>query len=206
MISQQVNVPTRNNLQSSPATSNAIRGAEQSGNIANQRFARTRWVRGLTWQLGGWQANGRHRSIGIAKSEQTSIAKIVVISRVWSSCLHSCQSWLDPWKKTQRAPRYRTRLPALPKQDKQATRALSTTCKLKQYDAKMVCYAGCNMWCICKIWQGMHEPGLNLEIQVCHWKDVMKSLENDIKNTGIGVTVWKWQAIQKWHRSAIYSK
>ena len=34
----------------------------------------------------------------------------------------------------------------------------------------------------CKIWQGMHEPGLNLEIQVCHWKDEMKSLENDIKN------------------------
>ena len=43
----------------------------------------------------------------------------------------------------------------------------------------------------------MHEPGLNLENQVCHWKDEMKSLENDIKNDGIGVTVWKWQAIQK---------
>ena len=36
----------------SPATNNAIRGAEQSGNIAKQRFARTWWVRGLTWQLG----------------------------------------------------------------------------------------------------------------------------------------------------------
>ena len=46
------NVPTRNDLQSSPATSNAIRGAKQSGNIANQRFARTWWVRGLTWQFG----------------------------------------------------------------------------------------------------------------------------------------------------------
>ena len=34
----------------------------------------------------------------------------------------------------------------------------------------------------------MLEPGLNLEIQVCHWKDEMKSLENDIKNAGIGVT------------------
>ena len=53
MISQQVNNdPTRNGLQSSPATSNAIRGAEQSGNIANQRFARTWWVRGLTWKFG----------------------------------------------------------------------------------------------------------------------------------------------------------
>ena len=37
----KINVPTRNGLQSSPANSNAIRGAEQSGNIANQRFART---------------------------------------------------------------------------------------------------------------------------------------------------------------------
>ena len=42
----------------------------------------------------------------------------------------------------------------------------------------------------------MQEPGLNMEIQVCHWKDEMKSLENDIKNARIGVTVWKWQAIQ----------
>ena len=53
MISQQENnVPTRNGLQSSPATSNAIRGAEQSGNIAKQWFARTRWVRGLVQQYG----------------------------------------------------------------------------------------------------------------------------------------------------------
>ena len=42
--------------------------------------------------------------------------------------------------------------------------------------------------------KGKHEPSLNLEIQVCHWKDEMKSLENNIKNAGIGVTVWKWQA------------
>ena len=34
----------------SPATNNAIRGAEQSSNIANQQFARTRWVRGLVQQ------------------------------------------------------------------------------------------------------------------------------------------------------------
>ena len=33
----------------------------------------------------------------------------------------------------------------------------------------------------------MHEAGLNLENQVCHWKDEMKSLENGIKNAGIGV-------------------
>src|SRR3954465_11038432 len=56
VISQQVNMfqqgttsPCSNKEQtsSSPATNNAIRGAEQSGNIAKQRFARTRWVRGL---------------------------------------------------------------------------------------------------------------------------------------------------------------
>ena len=63
----------------------------------------------------------------------------------------------------------------------------------------MVCYAGC----ICKMCQEMQDPGLNLENQVCHWKDEMKSLENGIKNAGIGVTVWKWQA---GHGSAIYSK
>ena len=40
VISQQnIHVPTWNKLQSSPATNNAIRGAEQSGNIAKQRFA-----------------------------------------------------------------------------------------------------------------------------------------------------------------------
>ena len=44
--------------------------------------------------------------------------------------------------------------------------------------------------------EGIIEPGLNMEIQVCHWKDEMKSLENDIKNAGIGATVWKWQAMQ----------
>ena len=40
------------------------------------------------------------------------------------------------------------------------------------------------------------EEGSNLANQACHWKDEMKSLENDIKNAGIRVTVWKWQAIQ----------
>ena len=39
--------------------------------------------------------------------------------------------------------------------------------------------------------KGMHEPGLNLEIQVCHWKCEMIYLENDIKKAGIGDTVWK---------------
>ena len=50
------------------------------------------------------------------------------------------------------------------------------------------------------------EPGLNLEIQECHWKGEVISVEIDIKITGIGCTVWKWQAKQIWHRSAIISK
>ena len=67
----------------SPATNNAIRRAEQSGNIANQRFARTKG--GLEVQHGNWEAD--KQKVGIValakqKSEQTSIAKIVVISRV----------------------------------------------------------------------------------------------------------------------------
>ena len=58
---------------SPPATSNAIRGPEQSGNIAKQRFARTRWVRGLTWQYGRHDiASGRYCGIGIAIYRATS--------------------------------------------------------------------------------------------------------------------------------------
>src|SRR4051812_20370089 len=65
VISQQVSMfqqgttsPCSNKEQtlSSPATNNAIRGAEQSGNIAKQRFARTRWVRGLVNNMGGMKS------------------------------------------------------------------------------------------------------------------------------------------------------
>ena len=45
------------------------------------------------------------------------------------------------------------------------------------------------MQCVCGLRKEKIEPGLNLEFQVCHWKDGMKSLENDIKITEIGVTV-----------------
>ena len=38
--------------QTAPATSNAIRGAEQSGNIAKQRFARIVEVRGYIMAIG----------------------------------------------------------------------------------------------------------------------------------------------------------
>ena len=59
------------------------------------------------------------------------------------------------------------------------------------------------MRCICVLRKGKIEPGLNLENQECHWKKELISVEIDIKITGIGCTVWKWQAKQIWHRSAI---
>jgi hypothetical protein len=52
----------------------------------------------------------------------------------------------------------------------------------------------------------MIEPGLNMEIHVCHGNGEVISLELDIKISGIGCTVWKWQAKQIWHRSAKNSK
>src|SRR3954463_10558096 len=62
VISQQVNMfqqgttsPCSNKEQtsSSPATNNSIRGAEQSGNIANQRFARKGWLEAWFDNMGG---------------------------------------------------------------------------------------------------------------------------------------------------------
>ena len=71
-------------------------------------------------------------------------------------------------------------------------------------------------WCktcmICKIWYAMHMRApegkwwtSNLANQACHWKDEMISVEIDIKITGNGCTVCKWQAKQEWHDSAINS-
>ena len=65
-----------------PATSNAIRGAEQSGNIAKQQFVgKGEKVRGYHGNLGGlinkWWVARHSDSI-----ETTSIAKIVVRSKV----------------------------------------------------------------------------------------------------------------------------
>ena len=61
------------------------------------------------------------------------------------------------------------------------------------------------MQCICMWRKGKSEPGLNLENQEFHWKEGLISVEIDIKITGIGYTVYKWQAKQIWHRSAINS-
>ena len=90
MISQQENnVPTRNGLQSSPATSNAIRGAEQSGNIAKQRFARIRWVRGLAQQYGrhdkqvvGITASAQQKSEQLASKDRSDFEGMVIFPEI----------------------------------------------------------------------------------------------------------------------------
>ena len=58
---------------------------------------------------------------------------------------------------------------------------------------------------ICVLRKEKIESGLNLENQECRWKDELISVEIDIKITGIGCTVCKWQAKQEWHNSAINS-
>ena len=129
-----------------------------------------------------------------------------MISRVWSSCLQSCQSCLDPRKQTQWAPRSWTHLPALPKARKQAMEQQSITV---QYTSNMMSYmawyARYDMQCICVLRKGNNDQCINLANQVCRWKDEMISVEIDMKITGNGCTVCKWQATQEWHNSVINS-
>ena len=66
-------------------------------------------------------------------------------------------------------------------------------------------YARCDMQCICVLQKVKIESGLNLANQERRWKDELISVEIDIKITGIGCTVCKWQAKQEWHNSAINS-
>ena len=61
------------------------------------------------------------------------------------------------------------------------------------------------MRCICVLRKENDEQGSNLANQACHWKDEMISVEIDIKITGNGCTVCKWQAKQECHESAINS-
>ena len=61
------------------------------------------------------------------------------------------------------------------------------------------------MRCVCVLGKENDEKGSNLANQACHWKDEMISVKIDIKITGIGCTVCKWQAKQEWHESAINS-
>ena len=72
-----------------------------------------------------------------------------MISRVWSSCLQSSLSCLDPRKHTQRAPRSCTCLPALPKKEQQAKETtINHGAMHKQHDAKH--------GMICGMWYAMH--------------------------------------------------
>ena len=69
----------------------------------------------------------------------------------------------------------------------------------------MVWYARCDMQCVCVLRKENDEQDINLANQVCRWKDEMISVEIDIKITGNGCTVCKWQARQVWHKAAINS-
>ena len=75
----------------------------------------------------------------------------------------------------------------------------------KQHDAIHAWYARYDMRCVCVLRKKKDEQGSNLANQACHWKDEMISVEIDIKITGNGCTVCKWQAKQEWHESAINS-
>ena len=61
------------------------------------------------------------------------------------------------------------------------------------------------MRCVCVLRKKKDEQGSNLANHLCHWKDEMISVEIDIKITGNGCTVCKWQAKQECHDSAINS-
>src|SRR3954462_11198250 len=61
------------------------------------------------------------------------------------------------------------------------------------------------MQCECMLREDKDEHGIILANQVCHWIGEVISVEIDIKITGIGCTVCKWQAKQEWHISAINS-
>ena len=144
----------------------------------------------------------------VAIERATSKAKIEVISRVWSSCLQSSQSCrkLEPRKRTRQVPRSRTRLPVLPKtrtqgKDQQSNMVQSTINMMQN----LAWHARYDMQCICVLQKENDEQGIKLANQVWCWKDDMISVEINIKITGIGCTVCKWQAIQERHNSAINS-
>ena len=69
----------------------------------------------------------------------------------------------------------------------------------------MAWYARWDMQCICVLRKGKNDQGIKLSNQVCHWKDEMISFEIDIKITGKGCMVCKWQATQEWRKTAINS-
>ena len=53
------------------------------------------------------------------------------------------------------------------------------------------------MQCICVLRKGAIEQGINLANQVRRWKDELISVKIDIRITGNGCTICKWQAKQE---------
>ena len=76
------------------------------------------------------------------------------------------------------------------------------TSNMMQY---MAWYARHDMQCICMLRKGKNDQGINLANQLCRWKDEMISVEIDIRITGNGCMVCKWQATQEWRKTAINS-
>ena len=99
---------------------------------------------------------------------------------------------------TSQVPRSRTRLPALPK-----TRAQTNGTTINNEKCANIMMQNMHdmqdMTCGAYACSGREkgEQGINLENQVCRWKYEMISVEIDIKITGIGCTVCKWQAKQE---------
>ena len=189
---------TWNKLQSSPAVNNAIRGVEESGNIAKQRFARTRWVRGLTWQYGRHDiASGRYHGIAIewTTSKQRykwfrgygHLACKVLWVDVSLILVNILNGFLDHVLVSRLYPKQEQ------KQREPQSTAVQCASNMMQNKAW---YVGCNMQCMRVLRKEKIEPGLNLANQERLWKDELISVEIDIKITGIGCTVCKWQAKQ----------
>ena len=115
------------------------------------------------------------------------VESLILVSVLNRFLIHKLVSWLYPNKNTS-------------KRNHNQSREMH-----KQHDAKHVWYARYDMRCICVLRKENDEQGSNLANQACHWKDEMISVEIDIKITGNGCTVCKWQAKQEWHESAINS-
>ena len=166
MISQQSTCSNKEQTPSSPATSNAIRGVGQSGNIAKQRLARTRWVRGLTWTYGRHdKACGRYRGIGMAIERATSKQRqkwfrgyghlpckvlrvdvsLILVSVLNGFLDHAIVSRLYPKQEH--------------KQRKQQSTTVQCASNMMQ---NMAWYAGCDMQCMCVLRKEKIEQSLNL--------------------------------------------
>ena len=83
----------------------------------------------------------------MAIERTTSKAKIEVISRVWSSCVEGSQSCrkLDPRKRTQQVPPHELVSWLYPRQEHKQQNHNQPREMLKQHDANMICYAGCDV-------------------------------------------------------------